>query len=186
MADAPNTLTAAQELIPATPLTPAAAAARLRQMEADPKWREGLLSGAPQIRDEFEALTKIAAAGDGSPDLIETVDAVTDPHALPRAAYAGLIDGLREQGLPQGAEQYMRDIDAGRRTDRPTAGDGAACKQALDRLIADVGWRQRYESGDIGARNLAATLSRVIAYAAADDRPITAETDRALISLGLR
>src|SRR5262249_15203486 len=144
----PNT-SAADELVPAgapgAPLTAAAAAARLRQMTADPKWREGLLGGSAQIRSEFETLTQqVAAAGDQPVDMpIETVNSVDDPHALSREAYSGLIDGLRSHGLPDTAEQYIRDLDAGRRTDRPTAGDGLACRQALDRLTADAGWRER-------------------------------------------
>jgi hypothetical protein len=178
---------AASELVPSA-ATAAAASARLRQMTADPKWQAGLLAGTPQIRAEFEALTQqIAASGDQSPDVsIETVDAVSDPSALSRAAYAGLFDGLREQGLPAHSEQYMKDIDAGRRTDRPTAGDGIACRQALDRLIADADWRQRYMSGDIEANNLFNTLNRVIAYSAADDKPITPEVQSALADRGLR
>jgi hypothetical protein len=178
---------AASELVPG-PATAAAASARLRQMTNDPKWQAGLLAGTPQIRAEFEALTQtIAASGDQSPDVaIETVDAVTDPHALSRAAYSGLFDALREQGLPAHSEQYMRDIDSGRRTDRPTAGDGIACRQALDRLIADADWRKRWSNGDIEVHNLFNTLNRVIAYAADDGKPITPEVQKALADHGLR
>jgi hypothetical protein len=178
---------AASELVPSA-ATAAAASARLRQMEADPKWQAGLLAGTPQIRAEFEALTQtIAAAGDQSVDLaIETVDAVSNPSALSRAAYAGLFDGLREQGLPAHSEQYMRDIDAGRRTDRPTQGDGIACRQALDRLTADADWRARWSNGGIEERNLFNTLCRVISYAADDNKPITIEVQQALAGHGLR
>ena len=41
----------------ATPSTPAEAAARLRQMTADPKWREGYLNGSVTQRREFAELT---------------------------------------------------------------------------------------------------------------------------------
>src|SRR5262245_46472327 len=125
---------------PATTMTPPEAAARLQELSADKAWSERLTRGDAAARREFEQLTERAQVGDVAPE-IETVDAVSDLHALPRAAYSGLIDGLREQGLPETAEQYMRDIDAGRRTDRPTAGDGLACQQALNRLTADAGWR---------------------------------------------
>src|SRR5262249_5152504 len=84
------------------------------------------------------------------------------------------------------AEQYMRDIDAGRRTDRPTAGDGLACQQALNRLTADAGWRELYLSGDIATHKLVNTLNRIIAYAAADDKPITPQVASALSALGVR
>jgi hypothetical protein len=185
MDDAPKA--AAQDLLVA-PSAPAEAAARLQQMQDDPKWREAFLSGAPQARAEFEALTqRIAEAGDQAPgQAVETVDSVTDPHALSREAYAGLIDGLRGQGLPDMAEQYMRDIDAGRRTDRPTAGDGVACRQALDRLTADASWRELYLSGDLATHKLVNTLNRIIAYAGTDDKPLTPQVASALERLGVR
>jgi hypothetical protein len=182
---------AASELVPTSPAgapaTPAEAAARLRQIEADPKWREGFLNGSPQHREEFEALTQLVAAGDQSDDLlIETVDSATDPQALSRAAYAGLIDGLREGGLPAGAETYMRDLDAGRRWDRPTAGEKLACQQALDRLTGDTEWCRRFIGGDVKARNLFNMLNRVIAYAADDNKPIQPWVHQWLTELGLR
>jgi hypothetical protein len=188
MTDTPTN--AAAELVPASPAgapsTPAEAAARLRQIEADPKWREGFLNGSPQMRAEFETLTQLAAAGDTDDLSIVTVDAVSDPNALSRTAYSGLIDGLREGGLPARAETYIRDLDSGRRTDRPTAGDGLACRQILDRLTDDAEWRQRVLNGDIRANDVRNMLARIIAYAAADDRPITPETHRMLTELGLR
>ena len=169
-----------------TPSTPAEAVARLRQIEADPKWREGFLNGSPQHRAEFEALTTLVATGDQDDQSVETVDGVTDPQALSRAAYTGLVDGLREGGLPQSAEQYMRALDFGQRVDRPTAGEGLACRQALDRLTADADWRQRFMSGDVKARNLFNTLNRIVAYAADDNRPVTPLVHEWLTELGLR
>ena len=192
VSNVPMTGAVATELVPVSPAgmpsTPAEAAARLRQIEADPKWREGFLNGSPQHREEFEALTTLAATGDQSLDdlSIETVDSVTDPQALSRAAYNGLIDGLREGGLPASAETYMRDLDAGRRTERPTAGDGLACRQALDRLTSDADWRQRFMSGDIRAQNLFNILNRIVAYAADDNRPVMPGVHKWLTELGLR
>jgi hypothetical protein len=142
------------------------------------------LAGVPQVRAEFENLTRLVASGDQPLGMeIETVDAVTDPHALSSAAYSGLIDGLREQGLPEASEQYIRDLDSGRRTDRPSGGDGAACRQALDRLAADADWRQRYLAGDVAARNLFNGLTRVVAYAADDDKPISSDVRQQLEAL---
>jgi hypothetical protein len=190
MADAPDPI---PNVAPVTaplagvPSTSAEAAARLRQMTNDPKWREGLLAGSPQIRQEFERLTQQVASGDGPLGIeVETVDAVTDPHALSRAAYSGLIVGLREQGLPEASEQYIRDLDSGRRTDRPSGADGIAARQALDRLGADFEWRQRYLNGDIRARNLFNALNRIVAFAADDSEPISPEIDRLLVGLGFR
>jgi hypothetical protein len=187
MTEPTNPTTESVTATPAMPTTPAAASARLRQMTADPKWREVLLAGAPQVRAEFEHLTRLVASGDDPLGMeAEVVDATTDPHALSRSAYNGLVDGLREQGLPEASEQYIRDLDSGRRTDRPSGGDGAACRQALDRLAADADWRQRYLGGDVAARNLFNGLTRVAAYAADDNRPISPAVQQQLEALGLR
>src|SRR5262249_52761566 len=101
----------------ATPQNANEARARLQTISADEKWRSRYLSGGQAERAEFEKLTQqVANSPDGAPDvLIETVDSVTDPHALPRAGYAALFDGLRENvgGLPQTAEVAMRAIDSG-------------------------------------------------------------------------
>jgi hypothetical protein len=171
----------------ATPTTPAEASARLQQLMADPAWREGYLTGVTEQRQEFTRLTELAASGDQPLNFpIEVIDGVSDPHAVSRANYAGMFDVLREQGLPASAEQYMRDLDAGRRTDRPTAGDGTACRAALDRLTRNSEWVSKWNAGDIGARNLHATLNRVIAYAADDGMPVTEAVERELALLGLR
>jgi hypothetical protein len=68
------------------PGTPAEASARLRQLTNDPNWRDGFLNGTVQMRREFQELTALAATGDHAPDLgmIETVDALSDSHALSR------------------------------------------------------------------------------------------------------
>lgn len=171
----------------ATPSTPAEAAARLRQLTENPSWREGYLNGTVAMRREFSVLTELAASGDQAPDLsIETVDAVSDPSALSKAAYAGLVDALRAGGLPDDAEQYIRDLDSGKRTDRPTAGDGAAAQAALNRLTKDPAFGKRYLTGEIAATNLVNTLNRVIAYAADDGQPVSAPVAQRLAALGLR
>jgi len=190
MADAPDPIPNVAPITAppaAVPSTSAEAAARLRQMTNDPKWREGLLAGSPQIRQEFERLTQQVASGDGPLGMeIETVDAVSDPSALSSAAYNGLIDGLRGQGLPEASERYIRDLDSGRRTDRPSGADGIAARQALDRLTADAEWSGRHLNGDIGARNLFNALNRIVAFAADDHKPMSPEIDQLLVGLGLR
>jgi hypothetical protein len=125
----------------ATPQTAQEAAARLDALAKDKDFYARLMAGDAATKREFAELTALkagAAPGDtlpGEPYAIEVVDAVSDPNAVNRATYNGLIEALREQGLPASAEQYVRDLDSGKRTDRPTQGDGAACRQALDRLM---------------------------------------------------
>ena len=174
---------------PPTATTPQEAIARLRQLTADPKWREHLLTtGNATVRREFNELTALAAAGDEqiAPE-VEIVDAVSDPHAVSKANYAALIDAVREQGLPDKSEDYIKSIDSGERNDRPTTGDKYACEAALQRLLRDPAFRANVLRGDTAANNLMNTLVRVIAYAAEeDDQPVSANTVDALNRLGLR
>lgn len=152
------------------------------------KWRENYLAGSVAQRKEFAELTTLAASGNEAPDhlLIETVDSVSDPNALPKAGYAALIDGLREQGLPTSSEQYIRELDAGLHNTRPSEGDGAAARIARDRLTRDPEFAKRYLNGDVAATNIVNALNRWISFAADDGKPISPEGQEWLTSIGLR
>src|SRR5262249_45774712 len=124
--------------LPTTPTTGAEAARLLESRMADPKWAERVTKGDGPAVAEFNKLSEQARSGDARPNmLVETVDAISDPNALPRAGYETMMEGLRESGLHQESELFIRDLDAGKPTKLPTAGDGAACRQALDRLMKD-------------------------------------------------
>src|ERR1700730_1091277 len=65
--------------------TPAQAAARLAQLQADPKWVDKFLAGSGAQQREFAELSALALTGDGGdqPDaLIEVVDSISDKNAL--------------------------------------------------------------------------------------------------------
>lgn len=129
-----------------------------------------MTSGDLAARREWQQLTTLIASGDHPADFeIETVDSVSDRHAVPRRVYDGMIDALREQGLPPDAEKYIRDFDAGRRTDRPTAAEGVEARQTLNRLIKDAEWMTKFARGDLAAKNQFNALNRTIAYAADAD-----------------
>ena len=83
------------------------------------------------------------------------------------------------------AEQYIRDLDSGKRTDRPTAGDGAAAQAALSRLTKDPAFGKRYLTGELAATNLVNALDRVISYAADDGQSVTEAVRARLSALGL-
>jgi hypothetical protein len=152
---------------------------------ADPKWSERVTKGDGPAVAEFSRLSE--QAKHSTSDLtIETVDAISDPSALSRAAYDTMIDGLREQGLPESGEQYIRDLDTGKRTDRPTAGDAAACRQALDRLTKDADFARKVLASDPTANALRTKLGNVVALAADDGKPISTEVAKTLEALGLR
>jgi hypothetical protein len=175
---------------PTVPTNAAEASAKLTELMGDAKWGAKLLAGDGATKREFDTLSELVA-GSADPHetpspLIETVNSVDDPLALSKSRYEGLIEPLRDAGLPQSAEAYIRDLDAGRRTDRPTAGDGAACQQMLDRLIGDRGWREKFSAGDIAANDLFNALSRIIAFAAGTDTTVSLQVRQQMERLSVR
>ena len=103
---------------------------------------------------------------------------------MPKERYDGLLEGLREQGMPESGEKYVRDLDSGVRADRPTAGDGAACKLALDRLTRDPEWARKVLANDPAANALRTRLGATIALAGDDGKPVTPEVAKWLAGLG--
>jgi hypothetical protein len=158
--------------------TPAQAAARLAALKSDPNFRSRLLTGsAAQVR-EFQELTAImASAGVQSDTLMETIDAVSgDPNTLRRSHYEGLIDGLREGGMNEIAETYIRALDTDPNLPRGSEGDGLAFKAFRDRLMKSPELREKYLNGSSPKlTSLMNALNRVIALAAQDGRPLSAE-----------
>ena len=160
------------------PTTPGQAAARLAELRASPAWRDKVLTGSAVQLREFQQLTELmASAGLQSDNLIETVDAVSgDPNTLRRSHYEGLIDGLREGGMNETAENYLRDLDSGARSDTGTEGDGIAFKAFRDRLMRSPELREKYLNGSSPKlTSLMNALNRVIALAAQDGRPLSQE-----------
>jgi hypothetical protein len=174
---------------PGTPATtPAQAAARLAQLRADPQWRTRVLTGSPTQVREFQQLTALAASHDEAPDVMfETVDAVSNPSALRRSDYETALDGLRENNnLPAITEQYLRDVDAGLRSDAPTEGDGLVFKEAKERWLRDPAVRAKYLAGDTATVRQLNNMNRVVALAAQDGQPASDLAIKILTDLGLR
>ena len=156
---------------------PAEAAARLAALKADPNFRSRLLTGSAEQVREFQALTAMMASGDVQSDgLIETVDGLSDPNALRRADYESGLAALRDGGLNEISEQYLRDLDSGARTDRGTEGDALALKAFRDRMMRSPELRQKYLSNsNPKLTSLVNALTRTIALCATDGRPLSAE-----------
>ena len=171
----------------ASATTSAQAAARLAALKSDPAWRDKLLAAAgPQLR-EFQELTALVAASDDAPQvLMETVDAVSNPSALRYSQYEAALDGMRENNnLPAITEQYIRDIDAGLRSDAPTEGDGLVFKEAKERWLRDPAVRARYLAGDFATVRQVNNMNRVVALAAQDGQPASDQAKEILTKLGL-
>ena len=169
--------------------TPPQAAARLAALKSDPQWRTRVLTGTAAQVQEFQNLVALAASSDGSalPETgIEFVDGVTDRNALRRSHYEGLLDGLRENNnLPDITEQYIRDADAGLRSDTPTEGDGLVFKEAKERRLRDPAVRARYLAGDFAIVRQVNNMNRVVALAAQDGQPASEQAKEILTKLGL-
>ena len=156
------------------PVNPNEARARLTQLNADKNWADKLMNGDAAARAEFKTLTEMVA---GSTDPFaaenEVVNSLDDRHAMPKARYDHMVEGLREQGMTAESAQYLRDLDAGKSVARPTAGDAKAAQAALDRLSRDSEWAKKVLAGDVKANALRTRLGNVIAFAADDGRPVT-------------
>jgi hypothetical protein len=169
----------------AQPSTPEQAAHLASQITSDPKWVSEYLNGSKRHANQLNEALALAETGDLRPEgLIEVVNAVDNPSALRRRDYETAIDGLN---LPERAEKYVRDFDAGRETYQPTQGDGVAFKKALDRFLKDPATQKKYLDGDIEVTNKVNNLNRVVALASqVDGQPVSDEGVEILTKLGLR
>ena len=161
--------------VPAT--SPEQARALLAARGADPQWRDKLLTGSAEQVREFQELTALAASGDLAPDhLIETVDAVSgDPNTLRRSHYEAAFDGLREGGMNQIKEDFLRRLDRGEAAIDWTQGDGLMAKQRADRLMQSPELRAKYLSkSNPRLTALLNNLWGIYALAPKDGRPISA------------
>ena len=169
--------------------TPGQAAARLAQLKADPNFRSRVLTGSPAQVQEFQSLVALAASGDGTalPDTgIEFVDGVTSVSTLRRSDYETALDGLRENlNLPAITEQYIRDVDAGLRSDAPTEGDGLVFLEAKKRWLKDPAVAAKYLAGDTATVRQLNNMNRVVALAEQDGQPATEQAITILKGLGL-
>ncbi len=122
----------------------------------------------PQTPEELAAVTaeldqnakqierlraEVAADPNRLPSLeIETIDSISDPHALPIAQEAAGIAELERLGLPIGGdpigEQMMQHIYEGRQI---SALEYHLAEVKLDQLQRDKAWVARYMDGDPAA-----------------------------------
>jgi hypothetical protein len=175
--------------------TPGQAAARLAQLKADPQWRTRVLTGSGREAREFSELTALAAQGDMTDHSseIEFVDAVSNPSALRKSHYDGMLDAMRENNnLPAATEEFIRAVDRHMATGNyendlmPTEGDGLVFKEAKERWLRDPGVRARILAGDFATVKQFNGMVRVIALATQDGQPATDEAVKILTKLGLR
>jgi hypothetical protein len=163
------------------------ARARLQQLKSDPTWRNRLFAGNREAGQEFSELRAAAAAGGSfDDDGIETVDSVSNPHALSRSARAGLIDGLRNTGaLSESSENFLQMMDAGAPVEKPTEGDAVLARAAREQLKRDGTFVERLLKGDRPAAALMHALNRMVAWSSPDGQVAHDEFRKFLTDRGL-
>lgn len=163
--------------------SPERARARLAEFQS-PELRDQLLRGHPSTVREWHELNRIvSAAGDTAPGP-SVVTSGSDISPLEREV---AFDGLRTGGdLPIESEEYIRQLDAGTRTDRPTQGDALLAREARDKFFKDPDNRKRFLEGGLKEKRMMSAFNRVIAIAEQDGKPATAEMHTFLQQIGLR
>jgi hypothetical protein len=154
--------------------TPAQAKERLAQFHDDPKLRDAVLSGQPALLREWRELNRVVVeAGSSTPTgHVETTDSVSDPNAVTRREYAGLIDVMRDQGMPDRLEAWLGEIEAGR-GEVPSEGDGVVAHKVWNQLIKNPEYRAKVLNSDPQALQTKMLLSTLKAFAARDGKPIS-------------
>jgi hypothetical protein len=126
------------------PSTPADAQARLGELSADSVWADKVLAQDPAAVGEFQSLTKTAAGS-------VTVDTLA--HKLSDFNGAKMVDDFLAGPLPMGfpdlstpAGADLAQILKGEKTITPDLHRAVQAK--LDSMIADAGWRSRFDAKD--------------------------------------
>jgi hypothetical protein len=165
--------------------TPAQARALLNARKSDPQWRSRVLTSGTAEAREFQELTTLA--NDTAPDvLIETVNAIDDPLAQPRAVREEMLDGLRQAGMNEYQESILRQIENGNATADVPEGDGIAARRAIDKLMRDPELREAWLSrSNSNLDRVMFALNWAISNSQKDGRPMSQKARDELGALGL-
>jgi hypothetical protein len=124
---------APESLLPGIPLDQARA--RLAQIKETPELRDAVLRGSPGAVKEWHDLHRITvAAGDTTVGPGET----TSEGNITARERESALDGLRSGGhLPVESEAYIRAMESGAETFRPSQGDALLAREARERFFKD-------------------------------------------------
>jgi hypothetical protein len=129
------------EVVQAT--TPEAATARLTELSADKSWSDKVTGGNdPTAFSEFQTLTKTIAGGTAA--LAEATSAANNAKLVSDFLAGPLPAGFPDLSTPAGAE--LAEILQGKKHITPEL--KGAVKAKLDSMIADAGWRTRFDAKD--------------------------------------
>lgn len=126
----------------AAPATPEAATARLTELSSNPDWTSKVIGQDPTTFAEFQALTKTAAAGTAA--LAEATSAANNAKMVNDFLAGPLPSGFPDLATSAGAD--LAQILKGEKTISPEL--HRAVQDKLDLMIADAGWRDRFDAKD--------------------------------------
>jgi len=135
-------------ITPGAPSTPAAAAAKLKELETNREWGDRLARGDDNTRREFEQLTELAASGDPIDSIMQGIvpntvelDETNGGKVRARDMVTAVAD-MRERGIP---DRMIREVlsDA-----KPTLQQHQMGKENQQRRFADAAWVERLRAGD--------------------------------------
>lgn len=124
------------------PTTPEAATARLSELSSDPDWSSKVVGQDPTAFAEFQALHRTAAGGTAA--LAEATSAANDAKMVNDFLAGPLPSGFPELSTPAGAD--LAQILKNEKTISPEL--HRAVQEKLNSMIADAGWRDRFDAKD--------------------------------------
>ena len=124
------------------PQTPEAATARLTELSSNSDWSSKVLAQDPASFAEFQALTKTVAQGTMA--LAEATSAANNAKMVNEFLAGPLPTGFPDLSTPAGAE--LAQILKGEKQITPDL--HRAVQDKLDSMIADEGWRTRFDAKD--------------------------------------
>lgn len=128
------------------PSTPEAAQGRLNELSADPVWAGKVLALEPVATGEFQSLTKIVAGGVTVETLSGALSDFNGTKMVDQFLAGPLPAGFPDLSTPAGAD--LAEILRGKSI---TPELHRAVKAKLDSMIADSGWRARFDAKDQAA-----------------------------------
>jgi hypothetical protein len=144
---------------PVIPSDGSAAAARLNELKADPKWRDEYLGGSVSHAKEMRDLQAVISKG-GNVEADLAIAGVLDAGAFQtakRMTMIGTAEHLRESGI--GDANVIRQVLAG---DPVTPEEHSAASQTKARLMNDQDFVKRYTAGDGEAKRQMTLLNIVV------------------------
>lgn len=125
------------------PATPEAATARLTELSADKSWADKVLAQDPSAVADFQHLTRLAAGKPTVETLAHNLSDFNGAKMVDEFLSGPLPAGFPDLSTPAGAD--LAEVLRGKPITPELHG---AVQAKLDSMIADAGWRARFDAKD--------------------------------------